>query len=69
MVLVAARHVVPDTCTPEASKHDFSNETKIKEKQNKTIPDLNSNLTNDSSQSNQGTEHLISHFQCNNGYL
>jgi hypothetical protein len=28
----------------ETSKHDSSNETKIKEKQNETIPDLNSNL-------------------------
>jgi hypothetical protein len=29
----------------ETSKHDSPNETKIKEKQNETIPDLNSNLT------------------------
>jgi hypothetical protein len=28
----------------EASKHDSPNETKIKEKQSKTIPDSNSNL-------------------------
>jgi hypothetical protein len=28
----------------ETSKHDSSNETKIKEKQNETIPDSNSNL-------------------------
>jgi hypothetical protein len=29
----------------ETSKHDSPNETKIKEKQSKTIPDSNSNLT------------------------
>jgi hypothetical protein len=28
----------------ETSKRDSPNETKVKEKQNKTIPDLNSNL-------------------------
>jgi hypothetical protein len=28
----------------ETSKHDSPNETKIKEKQNETIPDSNSNL-------------------------
>jgi hypothetical protein len=48
----------------ETSKHDSPNETKIKQKQNETIPDSNSNLAqvNDSSQSNQGTDHLVSHF-------
>jgi hypothetical protein len=42
----------------ETSKCDSPNETKIKEKQNETIPNLNSNLTqvNDSSQSKQGTD-------------
>jgi hypothetical protein len=44
----------------ETSKSDSSNETKIKEKQNETIPELNSNLLNDSSQSNHGTDHLVS---------
>jgi hypothetical protein len=47
----------------ETSKRDSPNKTKVKEKQNETIPYLNSNLAqvNDSSQSNQGTHHLISH--------
>jgi hypothetical protein len=42
----------------ETSKHESPTETKIKEKQNETIPDSNSNLfqVNDSSQSNQGTD-------------
>jgi hypothetical protein len=44
----------------ETSKSDSSNETKIKEKQNETIPELNSNLLNDSSQSKHGTDHLVS---------
>jgi hypothetical protein len=37
----------------ETSKHDSLNETKIKEKQNKTIPDLNSNLTKSMTHHNQ----------------
>jgi hypothetical protein len=42
----------------ETSKHESPTKTKIKEKQNETIPDSNSNLfqVNDSSQSNQGTD-------------
>jgi hypothetical protein len=42
----------------ETSKHESPTETKIKEKQNETISDSNSNLfqVNDSSQSNQGTD-------------
>jgi hypothetical protein len=37
----------------ETSKHDSPNETKIKEKQNKTIPDFNSNLTMSMTHHNQ----------------
>jgi hypothetical protein len=37
----------------ETSKHDSPNETKIKEKQNKTIPDLNSNLAKSMTYHNQ----------------
>jgi hypothetical protein len=37
----------------ETSKRDSPNETKIKEKQNKTIPDLNSNLTKSITDHNQ----------------
>jgi hypothetical protein len=43
----------------ETSKHDFPNEIKIKEKQNETIP-VKSRQVNDSSQSNQKTDHLVS---------
>jgi hypothetical protein len=40
----------------KTSKHDSSNETKIKEKQNKTIPDLNSNLAKSMTHQNQTKE-------------
>jgi hypothetical protein len=45
----------------ETSKHDSPNETKVKEKQNETVPDeIKPRQVNDSSQSNQGTDHLVS---------
>jgi hypothetical protein len=37
----------------ETSKHDSPNETKIKEKQNKTIPNSNSNLAKSMTHHNQ----------------
>jgi hypothetical protein len=37
-------------------KHDSPNETKVKEKQNKTIPDLNSNLAKSMTHHNQTKE-------------
>jgi hypothetical protein len=37
----------------ETSKHDSLNETKVKEKQNETIPDSNSNLTKSMTHHNQ----------------
>ncbi len=40
----------------ETSKHDSPNETKIKEKQNKTIPDSNSNLAKSMTHHNQTKE-------------
>jgi hypothetical protein len=40
----------------ETSKHDSLNETKIKEKQNETIPDSNSNLTKSMTHHNQTNE-------------
>jgi hypothetical protein len=45
----------------ETSKHDSPNETKIKEKQNETIPDSNSNLTKSMTHHNQ-TKELITWF-------
>jgi hypothetical protein len=40
----------------ETSKHDSPNETKVKEKQNKTILDLNSNLAKSMTHRNQTKE-------------
>jgi hypothetical protein len=45
----------------ETSKRDSPNETKVKEKQNKTIPDSNSNLTKSMTHHNQ-TKELITWF-------
>jgi hypothetical protein len=40
----------------ETSKRDSLNETKVKEKQNKIIPDLNSNLVKSMTHHNQTNE-------------
>jgi hypothetical protein len=45
----------------ETSKHDSPNKTKVKEKQNKTIPDSNSNLAKLMTHHNQ-TNELITWF-------
>jgi hypothetical protein len=55
-VLIDARHVAPTTCTPQDKQTRFSNETKIKEKQNKTVPDSNSNLAKSMTHHNQTKE-------------
>jgi hypothetical protein len=58
-ILIAARHTTP--AHHETNKHDFSNETKIKIKQPKYPGfEFKHHHVNDSSQSNQGTDHLIS---------
>jgi hypothetical protein len=61
MILIAARmpHLPP--AHHETSKHDSPNETRIKEKQNKPIPDSNSNLTKSMTHDNQ-TKELITWF-------
>jgi hypothetical protein len=55
-IIVAARHAAPATCTPQGKQTRFSNETKIKEKQNETILDLNSNLAKSMTHHNQTKE-------------
>jgi hypothetical protein len=40
----------------ERSKHDSPNETKVKEKQNETVPDSNSNLAKSMTHHNQTKE-------------
>jgi cytochrome c-type biogenesis protein CcmH/NrfF len=56
MILIAAHHAAPATCTPRDKQTRFSNETKIKEKQNETIPDSNSNLAKSMTHGNQTKE-------------
>jgi hypothetical protein len=41
----------------KTSKHDSPNETRVKEKQNETVPDLNSNLAKSMTHHNQTKEH------------
>jgi hypothetical protein len=55
-VIVDARHAAPTTCTQRDKQTRFSNETKVKEKQNKTIPDSNSNLVKSMTHHNQTKE-------------
>jgi hypothetical protein len=67
-VLVAARHAAPATCTPQDKETRFSerNKDKRKTKQNKTKHPafkFKPRQVNDSSQSNQGTDHLVSQQQ------
>jgi hypothetical protein len=51
-------HTIPHlpSAHHETSKRDSSSETKVKEKQNKTIPDLNSNITKSMTYHNQTKE-------------
>jgi hypothetical protein len=62
MVLVAARHAAPATCTPRDKQTQFSkrNKGKRKTKQNNPGFEFKPRQVNDSSQSNQGTDHLVS---------
>jgi hypothetical protein len=62
MILVAARHAAPDTCTPRDKKTRFSKQNKDKRKTKQNYPgfEFKHRQINDSSQSNQGTDHLVS---------
>jgi ribosome biogenesis protein Nip4 len=63
MVLVAARHVAPATCTPRDKQTRFFERNKDKRKTKQNCPgfEFKPYEVNDSSQSNQGTDHLVSH--------
>jgi hypothetical protein len=54
-VLVAIRHAAPTTCTPRDNQTRFSerNKGKRKIKQNKTMPDSNSNIAKSMTHHNQ----------------
>jgi hypothetical protein len=56
MVLIAARHAAPATYTPRDKQTRFFNRNKVKEKQNKTIPDSNSNPAKSMTHHNQTKE-------------
>jgi hypothetical protein len=56
VILIAACHAAPAPTHHETRKHDSPNETKVKEKQNKTVPELNSTLAKSMTRHNQTKE-------------
>jgi hypothetical protein len=58
MLLIAACHAAPTTCTPRDKQTRFfeRNKGKRKTKQNKTVPELNSNLAKSMTHHNQTKE-------------
>jgi hypothetical protein len=56
MILIPACHAAPATCTPRDKRTRSPNETKVKEKQNETILDSNSNLAKSMTHHNQTKE-------------
>jgi hypothetical protein len=64
MILVVARHAAPATCTPRDKQTWFSKQNKGKGKTKQNYPAFKFKpcQVNDSSQLNQGTDHLVS--QC-----
>jgi hypothetical protein len=62
MVLIAARHAAPATCTPRDKQRRFSKSNKGKRETKQNYPgfEFKTRQVNDSSQSNQGTDHLVS---------
>jgi hypothetical protein len=64
MILVIARHAAPTTCTSRDKQTRFSKRNKGKRKTKGNYPGFKfkPHQVNDSSQSNQGTDHLVSHM-------
>jgi hypothetical protein len=62
MILVAVRHAAPATCTPQDKQTRFSERDKDKRKTKQNCPGFKfkPHQVNDSSQSNQGTDYLVS---------
>jgi hypothetical protein len=62
MILITARHTALATCTPRDKQTRFSKRNKHdrKTKQNYPKIEFKPRQFNDSSQSNQGTDHLVS---------
>jgi hypothetical protein len=63
MVLIAVCHAAPATYTPQDKQTRFSKRKKGKRKRKQNYPGFKfkARQVNDSSQSNQGTNHLVSH--------
>jgi hypothetical protein len=61
MILIAARHAAPATCTPRDKQTRFSKQNKDKRKTNETVPDSNSNVTKSMNHHNQ-TKKLTTWF-------
>jgi hypothetical protein len=62
MILVVSRHATPATCTPRDKQTRFSKRNKDKRKIKQNCPgfEFKPRQANDSSQSNQGMDHLVS---------
>jgi hypothetical protein len=62
IVLITAHHAAPVPAHHETSKHDSPNKTKVKEKIKQNYPgfEFKSRQVNDSSQSKQEIDHLVS---------
>jgi hypothetical protein len=58
MILIAARHATPATCTVRDKQTRFSNQNKDNDKINEIVPDSNSNLAKSMTHHNQ-TKELI----------
>jgi hypothetical protein len=61
MILIAARHTAPTTCTPRDKQTRFSERNKDKRKTKQNVPHSNSNLAKSMTHHNQ-TKELISWF-------
>jgi hypothetical protein len=53
MIIIAACHAAPATCTPQDKQTRFSKRNNGKRKENETIPDSNSNLAKSMTHHNQ----------------
>jgi hypothetical protein len=64
MIFIAARHAAPTTCTPQDKQTRFSERNKDKRKTKQKCPgfEFKPRQVNDSSQSNQRIDHLVSHY-------
>jgi hypothetical protein len=64
MIIIAARHAAPATCTPRDKQTRFSKQNKDKRKTKQNLSyqlAVKPRQVNDLSQSNQGTDYLVSH--------